>query len=798
MAKPNSSLVQDSIATLESLDENMEPLEERVKSPAALRTIHESFKHNDRDSAEGRAMVQELVDFVPPYDPQELRSRGQADRFNVNFGLVSSIVNEAVGSYLDIFANPPSLLKIKLDSTVGDEEKSQWESIMSEEFTEMIRSWDAATPLILLLDNILVTHGIAIPWFEDSNNIAFQVGGMEDFNFDDDAVAIASHIEATTVERRMSASKLFSKIDGKKVTDDGYTSEGWNVKAIKELIRSASSGINEDEPFNFEEAHREWKGNRITGGKNLPAVDMVWGFIREMDGTYSVYAAADQWKQQSAGERFFKGEDEPWIFRSRHRYRDANQAFQIFPFGVGNKNYIHTIRGLGYFLYEAGQADNVIKCKGLDSVRMRASEIYQPSGGVESEKDMQILDTGPMMIVPQTLRAVAAPQGNPLDRTFGVGQEITREVMDRHSGGLASSQGILRNPAARRNELQVAAELDHLGKLLSFAINLYYPSWEKFLRELARRAFTQTQTDLETIDLVRNMKKRCEDREVPRDMFNKIDFRQCKATKVMGAGSRGTRMITFSQMSELFPEMDPDGREKFTFDWSTEMVGYDKSVDYFGRPGERRGHEGIEIARLENARLTEGDFIEITPGQNNMVHLRVHITEGLEPSLAAVEEGALGFDEFVLEHVTLFEHTVAHLEATTVHESIAPQLNQLRQRVQQIGEVIQNGLREINARKRREGEEPMQPGQEEVDEEGNQQAIEAQKAQQEMEQKQMEASINLQTKMAEAQAKLEMLAQQSEAKIALMTKEGMAKIALKDAETAANIRRASIMEGAKQ
>ena len=72
MSTPNSSLVQDSIATLQSLDENLEPLEERVSSPAALRTIHESFKHNDRDSAEGRAMVQELVDFVPPYDPQEL------------------------------------------------------------------------------------------------------------------------------------------------------------------------------------------------------------------------------------------------------------------------------------------------------------------------------------------------------------------------------------------------------------------------------------------------------------------------------------------------------------------------------------------------------------------------------------------------------------------------------------------------------------------------------------------------------------------------------------------------------
>lgn len=254
-------------------------------------------------------------------------------------------------------------------------------------------------------------------------------------------------------------------------------------------------------------------------------------------------------------------------------------------------------------------------------------------------------------------------------------------------------------------------------------------------------------------------------------------------------------MITFSQMSELFPEMDPDGRERFTFDWSTEMVGYDKSVDYFGRPGERRGHEAIEIARLENARLTEGDFIEITPGQNNMVHLQIHIAEGLEPALDSVEQGTLGFDDFVMENVTLFQHTVEHLEATTVHESIVPQLNQMRQRVQQIGEVIENGLREINARRRDEGQPPMEPGQEGGLTEADQKA---QMAQQEMAMKQEEMSMNMQTKMAEAQAKLEMLAQQSEAKIALMTQEGMAKIALKDAETAAKIKRSEITEKAKQ
>ena len=822
MAK-QSSIIQESQTTLASLDQNNEPLDERINSPSALRSIHESFKHNDEESSANRTAVQELVDFVPPYDPKELSDRGQSDRFNVNFGMVSAIKNEAVGSYHDIFTTPVALLELALDNKVEAEEKEQWASVMSEEFTTMLRSWDASTPQMLLLDDLIVTHGIAIPWFEDGNNLQFEVGGMEDFNFDDDQVAISSKVEACTVERVMSTAKIWSKIADKPVDKDGYTSDGWNRDMVIELINRAQPNDGHQDAWSYEKVQREIKGNRITGGKHLPSIELVWGFIREMDGTYSVYAAAYNNRTSASDSKlqFGSEQEEKYVFVQRHRYKDANQAFQIFSFGIGNKNNIHTIRGLAYFLYEAGQADNVIKCKGLEAARMRASEIYQPQGGVDSEQDMQMIDVGHAMIIPQSLKGVQQPGGQPLDKTIGVAQGITREVMDRHSGGLASA-GVLENPAARRNELQVSAELDHLSKLLSFAINLYYPPFEKLLRELARRAFTETQTDLETMELVKDMKRRILERGVPKDMFSKIDLKRSKAQRIMGAGSRGTRMLIFSQMSQLFPEMDPVGQEKFTFDWATEMVGHDRTIRYFGRPDERRGHTDIAIARLENGRLSEGDYVEPTPGENSMVHLQIHIEEGLEPGLAAVEEGGMDFEDYVLDNVTLFEHTVKTLEATTVHESIIGKLNALRQRTQQIGEIIENGLKEINAKRRREGEQSLQrgegggqpgaeggqPGAEggQPGAEGGQPGAEggpsdsqvkAAEAQQKMEQTQREGNVKLETMIAATQAKLESMAKMTEAKISLDKTASMAKIALLDGETSAKIRRAEIIERAK-
>lgn len=786
--------------TLADIDDKQNVLEERIATPATLRTIHESFKANDEDSAANRAATQELVDFVPPYDPAELAARGQADRFNVNFGMVAAIRNEAVGAYHDLYTTPTALLDIKLKPEVDNEEKEEWAAIMSEEFTIMLRSWDAATPQMLLLNDLIVTHGVGITWFDDANNLQFEVSGMEDFNFDDDQVAIASKCEACTCERDVSVSKLWSKSQEKSTDAEGYTSEGWHQKTILDLIASAQPTSQDDDSFSYEKLQRSIKGNRIGANKTLPSINLVWGFIRELDGTYSVYAASNNNKGKNQnGEALESEKEEKWVFRKRHAYKDANQALQLFCFGIGNGNNIHTIRGLAYFLYEAGQADNVMKCKALDAARMRASEIYQPSGGIDSEEDMQFIDTGHAMIVPQSLKGVTNPAGQPLDRTFGVAQDITQEVMDRHSGGLGS-QGVLQNPGARRNELQVAAELDHLSKLLNFAINLYYPPFQKLLRELVRRAFTETQTDLETMELVKDMKKRIVSRGVPPEMFSKIDVKGSMVSKVMGAGSRGSRMLIFTQMSELYPEMDDQGKERFSFDWATELVGHDNAVRYLGRPLDRRGHIDVNLARLENGRLSEGDYIEPVDGENKMVHLDIHIGEGLEPALAAVEEGSMTLEEFVTEHVTLFQHAQQTLEGTTVHKTGIPKLNSYRQRLQQVGEIIQNGLRQIAAEERKNAEQAQQveggPGQE--GQEGQEMQEKLQKSQAELQMKQQETQFKMQTDVAVAMAKIEDMKRSSAAKIALDQAESMSKIAMLDKEAAAKVQRAKILQSAKQ
>jgi hypothetical protein len=780
------SVFRSSQEALESLEVNSIDTEERLTKPSALRVLHRRFCQDDAESSANRAAVQELMDFVPPYDQNDLETRGMQERFNINYGSASALKNEAVGPFLDIFTSPSSLVKIALDQEVDPDLRSTYADVMSDEWTKMIRSWDVMTSNILQLVDADVTHGVAIPWFEDKATLNHEIGTLEDCKFDADAVAVPSRIEAMTIERSMSVPELFAKIEG----EEGNTDyDGWNGPEAKRLIESAKPKQVDAADWNYEEAARMVKACRSGNPHALPAIELVWGVIRELDGQISVYATTKDGLADTGDQQFTEKEDTTWLYRKRGAYDDANQMFQIFTFSVGNKNRIYTIRGFGYALFEPGTADNILRCKMMDSARHRASEIYQPESTVDSLEDTQFIDFGHYMLAPKGLRGV--PQNNTMrmDENIGFVLDSNQQVMNQHGAGLASNS-IIQNPTARRNEMQVTAELEHTNKMQGFAISLFYGPYDKYMRELVRRSFTETQKDLAINKMVARMKEACVNRGVPLDVLSRIDLEATQATRLQGAGSKGSRLIGFQQMGQLYAEMDPQGKEYFNYDFASEIKGSEAAERYFGKPGQRRGHVDVALARLENADMLEGTLIEPVDGENKMIHLQEHI-ESLITGIEEVNEGVVEIADWTMRYIPTYQHCVATLEQTTVHESRIQELNSYRQQVQQAGELIDNGLRHIN--KMREGQGDMSQG---LDPNGNPvPGVEAPMTpeQQKASASQQDNDLKMAKIFAEAQAKIAVMQQMSQAKQAIMHEESTARILTMDAQTSADIRRKEIL-----
>ena len=758
------SLFQESEKTLDELltldDETYEAPTERLGTPEAARALYDTLALADTDSAWNRALVQGQMDFAPPHDDVELENKGQSDRFNITTGEGPAIKNEAVAAYMDIYTSPKVLADIPLMQEVDREQADTWSLILAEEFTTMDRSDDASLPLHLQLADTYVTHGVAIAYFDDAQTMRYSVAGLDHFKFPRKTGIITSKVELCTSLGEYGVTELYAKIDS------GI--EGWNKEAIEKAILLSTSAVKK-EWNNWEAIQREIKANEIYVESVCSQVEVIHTWVKEFDNTISYYISS------RSGLTDKNGAKEEFLFKSRAAFKSIDQWLQIFPFSVGNGSKLYTVRGLGYLIYQLCNAMDIMHCKLLDNARIGSSLIVQPSS-VEDMQDMQLIDFGAGVALPPNMRLPERQIGQNLNNTLIPAINESRNILNRATGGLASSNQILQGESDRQTKLEVSSKLDFINKLNSFAINLFYGPYDKVMREKVRRAFTVRQKDKLAAASVKDMKDRCIARGVPPEVFDKIDYKAVKASRIIGTGSRASRILLMDQMKEMYSTWDAVGRANFEYDYLVELVGAEKAERYAGKANEKRMPYDYSIAQLENFQLLEGDYMDPIEGQNNMVHLGVHVEE-LEAGLQGVDEGQVDMMDWTMEHQMLYQHCVATLEITTVHETVQPELNTYHQRVQQIGEIVVNGMKMINKAKR-EGAMEAEGEQAEMTEEQARQS----KVQMDLQENQMKHQQKMQQDFQGHMLKLQMIKEAGEQKQVMQSQAAMGKIVSKDAE----------------
>ena len=761
---------EQSMDQLHTLDpETLEAPKERLGSPEALRGTHKKLSEEDAGGSFNRSLIQGQMDFSPPHDDDELESKGQGDRFNITTGEGPAIKNEAVAAYMDIYTTPKVLADIPLTADVDKTMADTWSLVLAEEFTTMDRSDDASLPMHLQLSDTYVTHGVAVAYFDDKNTMRYSVAGLDHFKFPRSMGIVSSDMSVITALGHYDVTKLYSKIE------DG--TEGWNAEMVKRAILQSTGDSSNREWDNWELIQRDIKANEVYVDTICKPVEVVHGWVREFDGKISYYIAA---KNGLCSRNEVK---EDFLFKSRGFFDSPDQALQIFAFSVGNGGKLYTVRGLGYLIYQLCNAMDIMHCKLLDNARVASSLIVQPAS-VEDMQDMQLTDFGGGIAIPPTMRIPEQRFAQNLNNSLIPAINESRNILNRATGGMASGNMMLQPEQDRRTKLEVSTQLDYINKLNSFAINLFYGPYDKIIREKVRRAFTVPQKDKAARKRVNEMKARCMTRGVPEDIFKKIDLKAVKASRIIGTGSRSSRIMLMDQMQQMYSTWDAVGRSNFEYDYLVELVGAEKAERYAGKPNEQRLPYDHKIAKLENFEMLEGDYVDPVDGENHMVHLPVHIEE-LEAGLKGVDEGMIDIMQWTMEHQMLYRHCVATLEMTTVHETVQPELNSYHQRVQQIGEIVVNGLKMIN-KAAREGNAPEQGGEgQEMSEEQKAQ----QKLQQELEGNEMKHKQKLQHEFQSHQLKLQMIKEAGQQKMIMQAQDAMGKIATKDAEVAQRMAR---------
>jgi hypothetical protein len=749
----------DELRTLDP--ETLEEPKSRISTPEAVRAIHRKLALDDEAGSYNRSLVQAQKDFHGPHNEKELENKGQSDRFNITTGENATVTNEATAGLVDIFTTPKLLASIPLKREVDQQYAETWSKVMAEEYTDLIRN-DGGESLASfnLMCDIYSTHGVAIPYFDDRENPYYSVAGLDHFKFPRNTPIITNKVQLCTARGTYGAADLFNKIG---------TDPDWNEKAIRLAILQSTEKSGNSDWNDWEKVQQEMKANEVYIDCICPPIEVVHLWVKEFNGKISYYIAA-----KTALSESHTNWKEDFIYKCEGRYDEMGQFLQIMAFSVGNGGLIYTVRGMGYIIYQLCNAIDILTCKTFDNARVGGSLILQPAS-MDDAQDMQSIDAGWGIMLPPNMKIPEKPMGQNLNNNVIPALNEARGVMNRATGGMSGGGMMLQDRDSRETTTEVSAKLDFMNKMNSFAINLFYGPLDNITREQVRRIYTVRQKDPTWAKRIKEMKQRCMDRGVPAEMFKLIDFDRVRATRIIGTGSRASRMMIYDQMQQMYSTFDAVGRANFEYDYMCEIVGPEKAERYAGKPNEKRETYDHSIAYVENFQLLEGDFLEPRDGQDHMAHLSIHIPE-LAGELEQVNQGQLDLMSWTMEHNMLYTHCVATIEMTSVHESVQSELNGYRQQVQQIGELVVNGLKMLNAQSQEEGKQAAGPEGE------SDEAIAQRKAANEMSIAEAKQGQKLQHIMQEGVLKMQLGKQASEQKQVLSAQEAMGKIAAKDAD----------------
>jgi len=731
-----------------NLDKSGKAPKTRITNHAGLYGIYQNLYLADEQSAKDRTRIMDMFDGAAPYDPIVLRRLGQAYRANLNFGEAAADLEKALSAYNDLVTSVDRLVNVK--TKFGDEsQREEYSAIISEEFHRLLtKDWPAFYFREQLLSYYFIAQGLGVAFFEDERNWQWSVCPIGDFLIPRGTPATEDKVEIACVRRIYLTHELYRYIENEKVAKEA----GWNVDAVKQAIRDATTTLPTDS-YNWEELQRELKNNDLYFAHvRSREVHVVHYYVREFDGSYS----------HAIGRRDGMGD---FLFKKLHRFKSASEAFHIFTYGVGNGQY-HSIRGLGYKIFPHIQMTNRLRCAMADGAMLQTSVLLQPNSA-EDVSRMTMAYSGPLSFLPPGLQVVQTQYPNLAANV----QPIVNEMAMVRQSNTGSYRTQMNAPTGNpRTATEVEAQIANEAVLSANSLNLFYVPWGRLLREQFRRLQRDTWISGESgSEEAKKFRKRLEERGVPWQAVKEVY--DVDAVRAVGLGSPAARLTAFNEFMQLLPRFDEMGQINAVRDRVAARVGYDQVDRYLPNPTvKNRVPVDAKIAELENGSMQAGKTITVMPNENHAIHLNVHLGE-TQAMVEAVQNGQVENKQQTLMFLTMmFEHCNNHLVRIAQDKTKQSEVGQFNLAMNLMREAVVNLQRDVEQDIRAEAEAQQQAALEQ----GAIQPI----------------SPQMQMKMQEHQLDMQLKQEKAAMDARFKELELKQKLALQDAQTAANLRSA--------
>lgn len=662
----------------------------RVRDVSAAREIFSKLKTEDKSSAQNRALIQGELEGLPPYDDGELVGAGLGDMTNENMGFGLMFYDQAKAPYHDLLDSVDNFCT--LPTTYGtDAERSDWEPIMEEEWSKMLRSWPDFNFRFNDLVGKYVWHGVGMALFPNDRDLRWEAAALGDVLLPRRTKATEGDIEVMCWLDHMPPHRLYNSIEQAKLAK----SKDWHRDACVKALRGATAIQTSTTTGDVENWIESWKNNDLGAASGAAEIKAVHMLVRELDGKVSHYIFPEQ------GEL---GDD--WLYKKLAKYAHLNNAAVMFTYGTGTNAFYHSIRGMGQRIFGLCQALNRMWCSFIDSTMDSMKNIVQAQTEGDME-EIEITQFGNQVVLPPSVQYVPRQIPNYAQAILPSMQTL-QNTMGQKTSMYASEATF--NDSKERTKSEVMAHLDSLSRLSISTLNLFYEPWERTLREQVRRTIRKDVTAADPFGQeILAFRLRCMKRGVPVEAIYNIDLPAIRAVRAVGQGSAAARTVAYERLMALFDKYDVTGQKRL-LRLITRAIAGNQVTDQLALPPEvQRVPMEQRIAEDQNYQIEQGHPVVVNPDDTHILYVEARLGR-LAYYNDALDSGQMDVAQGIPPMIYLHSNAQQHLEFIPT-DAKAPAY---RQMLQQLGETMNNGLKKLRAQEEQTaeqgGEAQAQPG----------------------------------------------------------------------------------------
>jgi hypothetical protein len=603
-----------------------------------------------------RAIVDGCYDGNRPYNQQTLNAQGRAWECNLNWLGLEGIVDSSRIPYYALFSGVPTYANFKLKYGQGDpSQQAQWEQYIAEFFTCMLKRWKDFIWNLQASQFEMIYEGWGPLIFEDPADWRFRaiparkvlVPAGSDSNLSD-------RLPWIIVLCSYRVHELYDKIR----KESSARNRGWNVENVQKAILHGTKGYvgNSGETWRnqpWERWQEKYRNKELQASyTDCDVINCAQIFVKEYSGKISQFIFTENALFDKEEEHNESG----FLFEDKNRFDHYHQCMSVAFQNTGRGKW-HSVKGIGLKSFSAEEVSNRLNCRAVNNAFLGSSVVMQP-GNESSKQKLQLMVNGHATFIPAGATFIQHRLSGDIEGVLAVSRWLQNNLAQKI--GAFNQRSITRDDG--RGEKATAAEVNNAaakeGSLNSAQIDNYYLELDCLYEEVFRRALRSSDSE------AKKFREDCYNAGVPEEALKNMEY--VRANRLSGYGSPAMRQLAMQRSMALVPMMNPVGRNNWLNEAIAEAGGADKVLAW--NPPMDVPTRDTWDATIENDSLEKGNEVPVISGQNNEIHLQIHLgfaEEKLAPLQQAIEMGDQ-VDEGTLQQAYEFAsalgpHCEAHL-----------------------------------------------------------------------------------------------------------------------------------------